>query len=504
MTARREFLHLGAGLAGLASVVLALRWLAVGNPTTVALSLLVVVLGTAARSPLWVAAVCSVAAMLALNFFFMAPVGTFTIADPQNWVALVVFLIVSFVASQLSASAQARAREAIDRRHELGHLFDLSRDVLRTEAADTLDAFATHVARRFELQTVALCLPEPDGTWQIHQGGPDAARVGESQLALAMARAGAMLEFDARERAYGGRATVEDATGRPVVLVPLRAGARVVGLLAVSGSTIDAGTLDAIAGLVAIAVERTHLLDERKRAALVRQRADLGSTLLASLGHDLRTPLTAVSVAVENLTNPALAPAQREEQGQVAREELERLKRLFRDILDMARIDADVLTVDRGWVTPADIVDAALSSLRPTLDRRVLTVQADAAPLVSVDPRLTSAALAHLIENAARYSPVDAPIEIRARADREGLHVEVRDHGPGLDQDELDHLFERFFRGRTARRHSLGTGMGLAITRGLLAAEEGTVWGENAAGGGARFALCVPGDLHPVSEQEDV
>jgi signal transduction histidine kinase len=116
---------------------------------------------------------------------------------------------------------------------------------------------------------------------------------------------------------------------------------------------------------------------------------------------------------------------------------------------------------------------------------------------VRVEPRLTSAALAHLLENALQYAPVDRPIAVRGRVEPEGLHLSVTDQGPGLDPGELDHLFERFYRGARAKARSSGTGMGLAITRGLLAAEGGRVWGENVEGG-ARFSIVVPAASRPV------
>ena len=132
------------------------------------------------------------------------------------------------------------------------------------------------------------------------------------------------------------------------------------------------------------------------------------------------------------------------------------------------------------------------STPAPSSSNRTLQIEADADTEIELDPRLTSGALAHLLENAAHYSPSDTPIEIRGWVADEGVQLMVRDHGPGLDPAELDHLFERFFRGDSARKHTFGTGMGLAITRGLLAADGGRVWGENAAGGGASFTIAVP------------
>jgi two-component system sensor histidine kinase KdpD len=301
-----------------------------------------------------------------------------------------------------------------------------------------------------------------------------------------------VLEFDAHARAYGGHVTVESAAGEPVSLIPLRNGIKTIGVLAAVAPGVDLGTLDAVAGVAAIAIERVQFLHEREAAEIVRQKADLASTLLASLSHDLRTPLTAIRVAVENLREDSMPLDARREQVRAALAELDRLTRLFQDILDMARIDAHGIVADRQWITPADIVDAATAHVRHALEGRVVRVDAQSDAEVEVDPRLASAALAHLLENAAQYSPAGEPISVTARAGAEGFEVTVTDKGPGLDPGELDHLFERFYRGHMARQSSFGTGMGLAITRGLLAAAGGQVWAENAPGAGARFTIVIP------------
>ena len=340
-----------------------------------ALALLLVVLGTATIARLRIAIVVSVVAMLTLNFFFLPPVGTFTIADPQNWIALFAFLVVAVIASNLSAAAQDRAREAIARRNEVTRLFDLTRDVLlTTETASAIDALARHVARRFELSKVAICLPADHG-WRIYQGGAEEVAIDVNVLNTALAKARGTLEFDAYQRAYGGH--VRAGEKNEVSIVPLRHGTKAVGLLAAASPTLDIGALDAVAGVVAIAIERAQFLAERDAAELVRQKADLAATLLASLSHDLRTPLTAIRVAVENLRGDLPADERRAQAG-AAIAELDRLTRLFQDILDMARIDAAAIRVDRQWVAAADVVDAAVAHVRHALEGHALRVDADA------------------------------------------------------------------------------------------------------------------------------
>src|SRR5262249_30836824 len=160
-----------------------------------------------------------------------------------------------------------------------------------------------------------------------------------------LATARGTIEFDARQRAYGGHASVSDSEGRQIALVPLRHGTKAIGVLAVDAPQLDLGTLDAVAGVAAIAIQRAQFLADREAAELVRQKADLASTLLATLSHDLRTPLTAIRVAVENLRQPDLPPEARRDQTRAALSELDRLTRLFQDILDMARIDASAIRI---------------------------------------------------------------------------------------------------------------------------------------------------------------
>lgn len=264
-------------------------------------------------------------------------------------------------------------------------------------------------------------------------------------------------------------------------------------IAAIVGSNLSAAAQER----ARIAVERAQFLEEREAAELQRQRGELASTLLASLSHDLKTPLTVIRMAIDNLRDDLPGDARRA-QADAAATELRRLTRLFEDILDMARIDAAAIRVTREWVTPADIVDAALAHVRHSIDGHALRVEADSDHAVHIDARLGSIALSHLLENAARYSPADRPIVVNARADSEGLRVSVTDHGPGLEAGEIELLFDRFYRGRRAQQAAPGTGMGLAISRGLLSAIGGRVWAENAPGAGAQFSIVIPGATRSV------
>ncbi len=274
-------------------------------------------------------------------------------------------------------------------------------------------------------------------------------------------------------------------------IVPLRIGTRAIGLLSAAGRGVEPGTLDAVAGLAAVAVERAHFLEDRKKADLERQRAELASAVLASFSHDLRTPLTAIQVAISNLVDPEISKEEHAGQADVAQREVHRLRRLFQFILEMAQVDAGI-SPEREWVLAADVVDAAVALVAQGLSHHLVEVDADSEREVQVDPRLTSGALAHVLENAAQHSAEGSLIRVRAWVDDEGLNVSVLDRGPGLDPADLERLFDPFYRGAGSSRHALGVGLGLSITRGLLAAEGGRVWAENSPPDGACFTMLVP------------
>lgn len=248
--------------------------------------------------------------------------------------------------------------------------------------------------------------------------------------------------------------------------------------------------------------ERARLLREREDAEVVRRSNELKSALLSSLSHDLRTPLTALTIAASNLTASWLSDEQRREQTAVVLAEIARLNRLFQNLVEMARIEIDAVAAELEWVQPAEIVEAARRQAEDALaSKRIDVGPSPERTLVRLDPRLTAAALAQILENAARYSPATASIAVTVETAEHELRIAVRDRGPGIAPEDLDRVFDRWYRGRNIS--SPGTGMGLAIARGLVVAQGGRVFAENAPGGGARFTIVVPVETKSAPDLEE-
>ena len=251
------------------------------------------------------------------------------------------------------------------------------------------------------------------------------------------------------------------------------------------------------------AEEALALQQQRNEAEMARRSAEVKSALVASLSHDLKTPLTGLTVAAGNLGTPGLSDEERHEQMQIVQTELDRLKHLFDNIVDMASVEAKSMSADLEWVQPADIVEAARCHAESTLaSHRIVTTEETDQRLVRLDPRLTSAALAHVLENAAVYSSEHSPIAIDVRLSTGRLTIAVRDHGPGLPPDEMERIFERFYRGSGTRQDRFGSGMGLAITRGLLAIQGGRITAANHPEGGSVFTLEIPAATRTASDLE--
>ncbi len=247
------------------------------------------------------------------------------------------------------------------------------------------------------------------------------------------------------------------------------------------------------------AAKQRQLADEARRSA------EMKSAMVASFSHDLKTPLTALAVAAGNVGASGLSDDERHEQIAIVQSEIERLKRLFDNLMAMASVETRAIQADVEWVHPADIVEAACLQLRPVLDGRNVAINAgDAADVVRIDPRLTSASLAHVLENAAAYSPAGSPISIDVKTEADQLRIAVRDRGPGVPDAELRRVFDRFFRGAAGSANRFSSGMGLAIARGLVDVQGGRINVANHPDGGAIFTLIVPAATRHVDELVEV
>ncbi len=255
--------------------------------------------------------------------------------------------------------------------------------------------------------------------------------------------------------------------------------------------------------LLAVSIIACHLSSQVRDAQVRQDGAELKSALLESLGHALKTPLTAVTIAANNLNASWLTVDERREQAEIVRSELDRLNRLFQDIVDMARIETSAVAVEREWVQPAEIVEAAARQAEPACGAHRVDIEL-AAPraFVHVDPRVTSAALAHVLENAGQYSPAGSTIDVGVSVDGNELRIAVRDRGPGIDPAEQHRLFDRSYRGADAQMRRFGTGMGLTIARGLVGAAGGRMWAGNHPDGGAIVTMAVPAEIRAALEGE--
>jgi two-component system, OmpR family, sensor histidine kinase KdpD len=481
-------------LAGVASIAAFYKFIITEvNSTTVALSLLLVVLLAASTHGLGSGILASVTGMLCFNFFFLPPVGTLTIQDPQNWVALFAFLMTAVIASQLSAAARRRTREAERRGEEVWNLYQLSRSIIATPDSETaVSSIARQVVEVFAFDYCGVFVPDDRGVWRRLAIATDVNVYGSfTPVETEVDRAFRLGEIGLADSEAGALARKQ-----AIAYVPLKVGVRSIGVMVIVSSALECGTVEAIAGLVALALERARFLKEVSRTEALRQSDELKSALLASVSHDLRTPLTSIRAAIDSLLQEETEWDRKalREFHLIISEEVSRLTKLVRNLLEMARIEAGELKPSKHWQSVSEIVDNVLERCAASIRNHRVSVALDEhTPVVKLDSRLVAEALTNLVENAAKYSPADSAIILRARVAGDELIISVTDHGPGIAPDEMGRIFDKFYRGRTpARRVSEGTGMGLAIARGIVEAHGGRIWVESAPAQGATFTIAIP------------
>ncbi len=444
------------------------------NQTTVALTYLLAILAVSTFWGFTVSAFMSVAAMLAFNFYFLPPVGKFTITDPQNWAALVAFLATSLIASQLATRVRREADEAQQRRKEIERLYAFSQQLLVSGNVITLlNSIPNHIVETFEVGAAALYL---DYKQKFYHSGA-APHFNDEELKRAMAR-----EEPLRDAA------------RSLCLVPVRMGTRPIGSLGISGRLLSRQTLEALGSMIAIAFERARAVEELGKTEATREGERLKSALLDSVTHDFRTPLTSIKASVTSLLSTAnTTEGQKRELLSVINEECDRLNQLVGDAAEMAKLDAGEFELNLEPNSISEIVSAALAYCKTALANRPVRVDIpNTLPPVRVDFNRIKDVLVRLIENADAYSQKALPITISAEAHGDFLSVSVADNGPGIEDMELGLIFDKFYRGKDQRYLVLGTGMGLPIAKAIVEAHGGTISVTSQRGHGSVFSLTLP------------
>jgi two-component system sensor histidine kinase KdpD len=458
---------------------------------------------------------------LFLNFFFIKPYYTPTVEEPRNILALVVFLLVSLIGGSLLSAARRASRESRRREAETQVLLNLSRGMAgRTDPSEALDELCLHVVTAFQAPGAAVLLREK-GTWSLlaHAGSDAAARPLEpaeraaADRAVAEGSIQAVGETGLRRQpvrvVYPAGRQGAIASARSLAFAPLRVGDRTLGVLRLDGPIGHSAfreqpqeLLNAVANEAALALQRAELSQAAAHAEALREADELKSALLNAVSHDLRTPLASIIASAESLlqTDVTWSEKEKEEFAGAIHTQAERLDRLVGNLLDLSRIESGSLRPDKGWYDVGSLLAEVVGRLKSlaSAHRITLDVQEDLPP-VSLDYIEIDAVLTNLIENAVKYTPPGSSISVAAHEDNGQLLIEVADDGAGLPPDALGRIFEPFFRVEGAR--AKGTGMGLAVARGLIEAHGGRIWAENRPEGGARFAFTLP--LADPERQED-
>jgi two-component system, OmpR family, sensor histidine kinase KdpD len=456
-------------------------WLHV-NPTTVALTLLLLVLFLAARWGLRYAVATSVAATIAYNFYFLPPIGTFTIADPQNWLGIFVFLTVAVVGSRLSERARMEAEDARRRQRELEVLYGLSRQLLQAEnVASLLNAISPAIMLVTRADTIVLYLLDGDRRYMAGETSEiQMDDIGLRQLAQTLPAA-EMVGLQAR--------------------IPLRVGVRPRGLLLIDGLSrgvqLSTETLEAIGGLISVSIDRAQALEDVTRGEAAKESERLRSLMIDSITHELRTPLTAIKAAASTLLLPKtlghiLDGEEERELLTVIDEESDRLNQLVTEAVEMAQLDTREVHMAFAPTAVGAMVEQALANCSSLLDAREVKVSLPTLPLVMADADFITKVLTNLVENAAKYSPAGSPIRISAERKDGVVSVSVADRGIGIDLSEQSLIFERFYRASVPSQQTWGTGMGLAISRAIIDAHHGTLSVTSQLGEGSVFSFTLP------------
>jgi two-component system sensor histidine kinase KdpD len=458
-----------------AALVVLFRLVVHVNPATVALSFLVVVLLVASRWRPAHSIYLSVLCTLLYNFFFLPPVETFTIADPQNWVALSVFLGTGILVSHLAENARRQREISEQRRREVERLYEFSQQLLLHEDLHTLARETPSMAARvFGLRAVAIYVKERDSAYY---SDPDNALLSATEMKQAAQNPDAGFRREAQ-----------------VCVLPLMLGMHCLGSLAIADSGHSQQMYEAMGSLIAIALERTATLEQTSRMEAVREGERLRTALLDSITHELRTPLTAIRAAATSLlAQPSLSGPERREMYSIVDEESQRLDRLIGEAVEMAQLDSAGLQVRPVSTNIRNLIEGILQEEETRLRGRTVHVHVPAdIPDAPMDPELVRRVLRHLVENAVKYSPAKSLVQISAETAGDRLLVHIANQGAGIAPAEQPYIFDKFYRGSSQRERIEGSGLGLSIAKAILTAHGGGIEVRSGPGQGAVFSFWLP------------
>jgi two-component system sensor histidine kinase KdpD len=508
-----------AALAAVLLVSLVIGFVVVRvNLANISMLYLFAVLATAVAFGRGPAIFASIAAFLIFDWYFVQPLHQFTVADPEEWISLLLFLLTATVTGQLAAGQRQRRREAEQREREAVVLYDVVRLMSESPLEDALQAVAERLRSELQLPALAVDYWRPDGE-PVRVGAGEAPALDELQhvaspsRVLQTGRSASQSEHAAPGRwvriVPPDRVSAGDSTALPsnrrrlrIDSVPIKVGERRVGaLLLLHADTqfdaTDNRLVSAAATQIGLALDRDRLHQESMEAEILRRTDQLRAALLNAVSHDLRTPLAAIMASAGSLRQEDVAWTEEERQGfaQAIEEEAEHLNRLVGNLLDLSRIQGGSLRPDKSWHDVKVVIDDVVDRLQPVTARHDLRVHVpEDLPPVWMDAVEIGEALYNLMENAAKYSAPGTQIDLEVHLDDGQVFVSISDRGPGIPPAALPHLFDPFYRAvhNDGIPRPGGLGLGLAVVKGLVEAHGGRVWAENRAGGGARFVFTLP------------
>ncbi|BCX66908.1 MULTISPECIES: sensor histidine kinase [Pseudomonas] len=467
----------------------------------ISLVFLAAVLLVAVRSSLGPALACAALSFLTYDFLFIPPNFSFRIQREEDVLTLLFFLLMAALTGNLAARQRRQLQALRDTQEETTELLDLSRKLTAaTDRQAVISAAAQHLNGWSDLQ---LCLLNRDGQsgWKVETGGPlefsEAERAAADWAWQHDQPAGAGTGTLPFGRWWWWPLSVEDG---PLALL---------GVCAKEGQTLSGQRrrlLTALSQPLAQALARAQLADDLEAARLHGETEQLRSALLASVSHDLRTPLTSMRGSIDSLLalGEAIPLKDRRELLEGTRDEAERLDRYIQNLLDMTRLGHGALKLARDWVSPADIVGSALNRLRAVLAPLQVSIEVPAElPLLFVHAALIEQALINVMENAARFSPSHGRLQLSAGADDTELFFSVSDEGPGIPEAEREKIFDMFYTAARGDRGGQGTGLGLAICQGMVGAHGGRISvADGIEGRGTCITLHLPLQAQPGYEGE--